>query len=311
MTVTRRPNLLYILSSGRSGSTLIDMVLGNNPGLISVGEFHRLSLYARTGELCTCGSAVGDCPFWTDISRSASVLFGAKEDPATTLRQREVMLRMDRIGRARNILQMGLLTSGLVPPWWLTSQLIGSNHAEAIGNSWVWLQAIAKTTDCDTVIESTKDVRRLKQYFLSDPERVRVLHLTRDGRAVAASAMRRTGCSMRHAAKEWYRKNQRIAAVLRGVPRSSICQMRYEDFCEDPAAETARLLAFLGKMNHSPLVELNKMESHNIGGNPMRFDRSVTQIKLDTRWRNQLDASALTEFARVAGRLNERLGYDA
>ena len=306
----QRPNLLYILSSGRSGSTLIDLVLGNNPGLISLGEFHRLSVYARDGELCTCGAAVVACPFWLGVSRFASLLFGGKEEPATTLRQREVMLRKDRIGAARNIIQMSLLSSGLTPPAWLATRLIGSNHAEAIENSWVWIQAIRQTTGCNTVVESTKDVRRLKQYFLSDPERIRVLHLTRDGRAVAASAMRRTGCSMRYAAREWVCKNRRIAAVLRGIPSSSICRMRYEDFCADPGAETARVLALLGQGDLQPKVELNKMERHNIGGNPMRFDRRITKIKLDTRWHSQLDTKALAEFATVAGRLNERFGYD-
>lgn len=311
MIAPQRPYLLYILSSGRSGSTLIDLVLGSNPGLISVGEFHRLSLYARDEELCTCGAVVGDCPFWTDVSRSASLLFGGEEDPATTLRQREVMLRKDRIGRARNIIQMSLLSSGLRPPWWLATQMIGRDHAEAIGNSWVWMQAIAATTGCNVIVESTKDVRRLKQYFFSDPERVRVLHLTRDGRAVAASAMRRTACSMQVAAEEWLRKNRRIAAVLRGIPQSAIYRMRYEDFCADPTVETGRVLAFLGHTEPPRNVTLNKADRHNIGGNPMRFDRSVTRIELDTRWRSQLDAGALADFTTIAGRLNESLGYEA
>ena len=213
------------------------------------------------------------------------------------------------IRHARNIIQMGLLSSGLTPPWSLASKLIERDHAEAIENSWVWMQAIAQTTGCDTVIESTKDVRRLKQYFLSDPERVRVLHLTRDGRAVAASAMRRSGCSMNRAAEDWHRKNRRIAAVLRGIPRSSICHIRYEDFWSDPTTKTGRAIAFLGHDGLPPHAELNKTGRHNIGGNLMRLNSSFNQIELDTKWSSQLDNSALAEFSTVAGRLNERLSY--
>lgn len=304
------PQLLYILSSGRSGSTLIDMVLGGNDGLVSVGEFHRLALYARDGELCTCGEPVGNCPFWTEVAKVAARIFGANQDAGQTLREREVMLRSDKIGKLRNITQIGLLSSGLTPPWSMAARLIGDDHATAIDNSWIWMQAVAEVSGCSTIVESTKDVRRLKQYYLSKPDKVRVLHLTRDGRAVAASAMRRTGCSMAKAAGEWHRKNSRIAVVLRGVPAKAICRIRYEDFCADPEAETARILRFVGHGDQKTSIELQKSQRHNIGGNPMRFERSVTDITLDTRWRSQLGAEDLAQFQSVVGTLNERFGYD-
>lgn len=303
------PQLLYILSSGRSDSTLIDMVLGGNEGLVSVGEFHRLALYARESELCTCGTPVGDCPFWTEVARVAAEFFGEDEYPAQTLRRHEVMLRSDRIGRLRNLVQIGFLSSGLTPPWGLAAALIGREHARSIDNSWIYMQAIARVSGSRTVIESTKDVRRLKQYFLSAPDRVRVLHLTRDGRAVAASAIRRTGCSMTKAAGEWRRKNHRILVALRGIPASSICRLRYEDFCANPTAETARILNFLRQSSRTPSIELNKAERHNIGGNPMRFERKVTDITLDTRWHDQLSADDRKAFRAVAGQMNETMGY--
>ena len=303
------PQLLYILSAGRSGSTLIDMVLGGNEGIVSVGEFHRLSLYAREAELCTCGTSVADCPFWTEVAKSAAERFGADESPAQTLCKNEVMLLGEKIGRFRNLIQMGLLSSKLTLPWMLASPLVGREYVRSIKNSWVWLQAIAQVTNCRTVIESTKDVRRLKLYYLSNPKRVRVLHLTRDGRAVAASAMRRTGCSMEKAAGDWRRKNHRISLVLRGIPRQFICSVRYEDFCTTATIETSRILEFLGEFGQVPSIGLRKTESHNIGGNPMRFDHNVTDITLDTRWRDQLSPAELKTFRTVAGRMNDALGY--
>lgn len=305
-----RPNLLYIVSSGHSGSTLIDLVLGNYPGLVSVGEFHRLSLYARNSVDCTCGVPVGQCSFWRSVADSAGVLFGKDSNPLSTVCTHEVMLRKDQLGIARNALQLGFLLSGIAPPNW-AAKFIGRKHSIAIANSWIWLQAVARVTSCHTVVESTKDVRRMKQYFLSDPEHVRVLYLIRDGRAVAASAMRRTGCSMEFAAKRWKKDQHKIALGLRGIPKTSICQMRYEDFCADPTTEMARVFAFLGYDDPPAYAVLKKTDRHNIGGNPMRFERSVSKIKADTQWREQLDFSTLSQFERISGKLNKRLGYDS
>jgi hypothetical protein len=37
-----RPNVLFVVGSGRSGSTLLDILLGQIPGFFSTGELHSL-----------------------------------------------------------------------------------------------------------------------------------------------------------------------------------------------------------------------------------------------------------------------------
>ena len=60
--------VLYIMGAGRSGSTLLDMVLGSHPDVRGAGE---LTNAARNGWLknedCSCGRPVNDCPFWTEV----------------------------------------------------------------------------------------------------------------------------------------------------------------------------------------------------------------------------------------------------
>src|SRR5579875_1752726 len=68
----RPPTVVYIAGSGRSGSTLVERVLGGVPGLTNVGELMDLPRrVAPGGERCGCGQAFGDCPFWTKVGQQA------------------------------------------------------------------------------------------------------------------------------------------------------------------------------------------------------------------------------------------------
>ncbi len=68
-------------------------------------------------------------------------------------------------------------------------------------------------------------------------------------------------------------------------------------------------LRFLCVPFSAQMLELRKQESHNIGGNPMRFRTGEQTIRLDERWREQLSADDLAIFDRRAGTWNRRLGY--
>src|ERR1700733_7630889 len=66
------PTVIYIAGSGRSGSTLLERVLGDMPGAVNVGEL--IDLPRRTaprGERCGCGQAFADCPFWAGVGTRA------------------------------------------------------------------------------------------------------------------------------------------------------------------------------------------------------------------------------------------------
>ena len=72
MTTSTSPlRIIYIVGAGRSGSTVLDTVLGNHPDAVSVGELSNLH---RSGwvnnEFCACGEPADGCGFWNEV-RSA------------------------------------------------------------------------------------------------------------------------------------------------------------------------------------------------------------------------------------------------
>src|SRR3989337_1492741 len=62
--------ILYIGGAGRSGSTLIELILGNMPGFFSVGEIRYFWEYVLEEDLsCGCGEIITSCTFWSKVLR--------------------------------------------------------------------------------------------------------------------------------------------------------------------------------------------------------------------------------------------------
>jgi len=64
--------VLYIGGFGRSGSTLVERILGQLPGFCSAGEI--VFLWQRgliDGQLCGCGVPVPECEFWSRVGKTA------------------------------------------------------------------------------------------------------------------------------------------------------------------------------------------------------------------------------------------------
>lgn len=62
------PKVLYIAGAGRSGSTLLDIIIGNHPNYFSLGELMFLipnGVYNE--EYCSCTKKVLECQFWSKV----------------------------------------------------------------------------------------------------------------------------------------------------------------------------------------------------------------------------------------------------
>ena len=58
--------VVYLGGFGRSGSTLVERVLGAVPGWVNVGELVDLARsVAPADELCGCGVSFSACPVWS------------------------------------------------------------------------------------------------------------------------------------------------------------------------------------------------------------------------------------------------------
>src|SRR5665648_26434 len=64
--------VMFVGGYGRSGSTLIDLLISRSSGVVAVGEFrHIFGRALGDNELCSCSQPFRDCPFWTKVLNHA------------------------------------------------------------------------------------------------------------------------------------------------------------------------------------------------------------------------------------------------
>ena len=322
--------LTYILAASHSGSTLLAMLLGSHPQIVTVGEL-KLSK-GPIGDIsryrCSCRELIHQCPFWHRVKEGMAAKGFAFDIANAGTDYRAVKSRYARFllgplhrGKFLENFRDGAL--GLSPTW--RKQLLEFHKRNA---------ALAKTvcqlTGKDMIVDSSKIGLRLK-YLLRNPELdVYVIRFIRDGRAVTLTymdpaqfadaktpALRGGGSggdragerlSVSEAAHEWRRSNEEAEALITSLDRSRLIEIRYEELCTDSSAILSRIFAFLGFDSASASCDFRSM-SHHVLGNGMRFD-CTSEIRLDERWRNKLTEQDLRVFDKVAGETNRRYGYE-
>lgn len=74
--MTDRIRVIYVGGYGRSGSTILDILLSRNRDVLGGGELWRLFEAATNGALCPCGRPIPDCALWGPTVRHVSSATG-------------------------------------------------------------------------------------------------------------------------------------------------------------------------------------------------------------------------------------------
>jgi hypothetical protein len=62
-----RPRVVYVAGYGRSGSTVLDVLLGSAEGAIGAGEVCLLARAGLSPVPCSCGQDAVGCPLWSEV----------------------------------------------------------------------------------------------------------------------------------------------------------------------------------------------------------------------------------------------------
>jgi hypothetical protein len=169
-----------------------------------------------------------------------------------------------------------------------------------------FIRAVLAETGAAVFLDTTKLVTRLAHLLQVPDLDVRVVHLVRDVRGVAASGKRR-GVPVEDSARVWASDQLAIERTIRRLPAWRTMLMRYEDLCTAPRDTLAALWAFCEVEPADPPEALYSTDHHVIG-NSMRLQR-VIDVRLDESWRTVLDAGDERRILAIAGALNHRLGF--
>jgi hypothetical protein len=279
----KKIKVLFILGHGRSGSTLLDRMLGQLDGFFSMGELKWI--WRRVVEeevLCGCGTPFRSCPTWSAVFRQA---FGGMENVSSRL----VKLNFSLFGRRQLPL---LIFPGL-----------SRRYSEDLE---YYTQAVRKVclaaqdvSGCRLLIDSSKFTHDCVVLSRIPEIDLHVVHLVRDSRAVSYSWLRkkvrpeinsRTETMLMHSVRKssfrWLWDNF-LAHALQGFYKQ-YTRVYYEDFIDDPEGTILRICEKIGE----PISSLDFLRgqiaqlgaTHTVAGNPNRFDLGSVQIKPDMEW---------------------------
>jgi hypothetical protein len=275
--------VLYVGGIGRSGSTLLDRMLGQLPGFVSVGEL--VFLWERglgANERCGCGATFRDCPFWTAVGARA---FGGWDRVDLSA----VLARKARVDRNRFV--PALMARGLLPAFDARRRA----HAEMLAPLY---RAIHQESGADVVVDSSKHVSTAAVLRTASGVDLRIVRLIRDPRGVAHSWAKHVGrpdvdgtaemarIRPARAAARWLAYNAMMEVVRLGRPSALV---RYETLVGDPETTLRSLAGLAGRPVDPPLTFLEqgrvRLEpAHTVAGNPLRFRNGWLDLRLDDEW---------------------------
>lgn len=299
-------SVVYVAGAGRSGSTILDRILGTLPGVTSCNETIGVWSNGFLQNLgCACGSSFRGCPFWTAVAAEAFP-GGEPDAPRTHELHREV-------GRSRHFARL------LASPAPDTS--FGRRLAEYRAVLGPLYRAMATVSGSDVLVDSSKLPGEALVLAGIPGIDVRVIHLVRDSRAVAHSWRRqRRDPGLRRGqdrhrppfvATYWSSRNVLSELLQRRLP---YVRVRYEDVMSSPETELPRLVetvdALRGReipLSADRTIRLEPV--HAMLGSPQRFETGPVRLRSDVEWRRAMPAAARAAMTAMTWPLLVRYGY--
>ena len=301
--------VVYIMGFGRSGSTVLDTLLGNHPAIESVGELFCLPRHGWTnGEYCACGRRGNVCPFWSKV-RGEWIRRTGVDDVEGYQRL------IDTFEGARFWIPL------LSKQRWRPSPQFRAYSRQTR----TLFEAIRAVSGKSIIVDSSKRNSRAFALALTPGVDLRVIYLMRDARGVAWSMKKgfkkddKAGVARNmkprqvwRASINWMVGNLRSQWVCRQLPDSCWTSVRYEDYVADPKEALTRIGRFIG-VEAGPLSEAAGQNrpmavGHTISGNRLRMAGSV-KLRADTEWMVKMSPLERWLCWAITGRLLRRNGY--
>jgi hypothetical protein len=316
MTPSSKINLVYVASIGRSGTTLLESMLGAHPSLETTGELHLWPHEIMMGGVQRCGSGeyVQNCPFWTEMRSRVDPLrqaapqlhfFREQHNGGKTLRP----TRLWEFGTNR----LHKKTNSQVRQYGENNEAIFRTFADLVdettGRRPMW------------IVDASKDPYRLLWLQRSGLFNIKVIHMVKNPRGYIYSAIKhwlKVDDPLRALKRHYYTSRQALAWVIQNRLISAVAEhylssdnyllLQYEDLASSPEETFAAVCEMIG-VTHAPEAVHNFREgSHfTIAGNPMRYENRG--IILDETWKRRLPSSSRCLSDLVTSTSMEKYGY--
>ena len=285
-----KQKVVFIASLSHSGSTLLNLLLGNHPKLIGLGEIDTI-LHMTPARLesekvmrCSCGQRVADCQFW---SPAISALLAHSQ---ATLRERYSIL-FDTFQTIYGDEYQIVDASKYINALRLMSAL-----------SEIELKVVHLIKDVRGFVVSHRDATEAEMKYRHLP----VFGSTKFSRWLYLHTIKTPS----YLFWKWYLRN---TAIMRLLDSSSIQQHRvgYDELAQHPKEILLQLYELLEVEPASDSATIPRQtNSHVFMGNPMLADQEkMGAVRYDDRWKTRRDWRIASELFPHILRFNNEVVY--
>lgn len=313
------PRVIFIVGSGRSGSTLLGRVLGQLPGVAYVGETDLLwgtETDAREppwglpiGRRCGCGLAIANCDLWSKALSLMAHQLGTVEE--------------GELGPAILSLSRRVAFSKLGIP---APRRFGT-HTDEVGYTQamsILYRAIATAAGAEVIIDSSKRrfVANLAVELGTRSPVSMVQIVRRPGATVhswnahryfdAAGVAQMAHLGVINASLRWNISNIRAELIARRLGPKRALHVRYEDLGDRPEYLYAAVAGRLGLPGaFIPIRDsVASLEPcHTVGGHPTRFEAGDRSIEAHDEFRSELGRFREAISEAITFPVARRYGY--
>ena len=315
-------SILYIASSSRSGSTVLEHRLAQIDGVISCGEIKRLPDFfnnnwtaikdEKNRHGCTCGKPLANCSFWRDVQKRSRLDFS------------QLIINKNQTLINRTLLKFCFYMLGPV-----ITQKIAKHYKPFLSElrtidelSRIY-EAISAVSNCKIIVDASKTNYQYMKLKTRHQNNTYLLALFRDGRAVSKSMIkgnrklffkngkysspRTSNQRLRSAATTWALNSIELLFLYYRTPKKFRNIIKYEKFCKHPDSIIESSLYKISTAH--PKKREPHIQSHAIGGSPSRFEKDFNKIENKDEWSSHWTKKDKKVFPIYGLIINRLLGY--
>jgi hypothetical protein len=291
------PEILYVMGTGRSGTTILEVLLTNDEGISGTGELKHIIRDGFIRDLpCACGKLGHECELWSGVLKLAG---WNKEDCA-------------RYGQAIEALEshqnFARVFLGAI------NRKKAALHEEATTTIF---RSVRRLTGSRVVVDSSKYPARALLLARMYPDKVRVLCVTRSAAGLIAAFQKKNDAEQRpksrFAAAAYYLYVLLCMRLVRARLGKRCFTIRFEDLGRDPIGVLTRIETWSGISLARARAKIASAEwfqvGHIVTGNRLRKGGKVKFDPSSSKTPEPQRAPSSTLLSWILERYRALLGF--
>jgi hypothetical protein len=300
--------ILYVIGAGRSGSTILDIALGNHPIIESLGEFAKFPQNGwLNGEYCACGLPGNRCDFWRQVHDNWLAITAGSS----------IEKYIQYQGHYEHYFSWVRLI--------LDAQRENQRLHEYVYQTQAFFESARNVSGCQVLVDSSKSPMRAYALSMLAGIDLYLIHLVRDVRGVAWSLRKPYAIDLSVGIQKeiksrpplrtglfWTFVNLQSEWICSEMSPGRSLRVRYEDLVCNPSGTLSNIGDWMNLDLSTVIDKITQqipLESHHaIAGNRLRMNPDII-LQADQAWMtkmSQLDQLTSLIFSTW---LMKRYGY--